>query len=463
MSEVELTIDRFSKKGRGIAPYRDAKVEVVGGIPGDRVRVELTQKRKGWHKGFLRKVLERSPLRVVPRCIHVPECGGCSWQEIDYSTQLQEKQLLVRNFFSTLLEGREEILQPILPCKEPWRYRNKMEFSFSQNKAGEHFLGLMLAGGKNRVLNLTECHLTSLWFSIVLDAVRNWWIESGILAYRVTDEGALRTLILREGQRTGEKLVMLTVSGRPEFALTREQIASFRDTIKKISSEASIFLRIQQIAKGVPTQFYELHLGGPDHIKEKLEIDTGAYLRTLTFKISPTSFFQPNTRQAERLYSTALQMVKLPPKAQVFDLYAGTSTLGMALALQAERVIGIEINPHAVFDAEASALLNGISNLVLYCGDVGKVLTRLREELGFQTPDLAIIDPPRAGLDPLALGHLLTLLPNQILYISCNPESQAKNIELLVRGGYQLGALQPVDQFPHTPHIENIAVLKKII
>jgi 23S rRNA (uracil1939-C5)-methyltransferase len=459
MPEVELTIDQFSKKGKGVASYRDAKVEVVGGIPGDRVRVELTRKRKGWHKGFLREVIEKSSLRVVPLCAHVPHCGGCSWQEIAYSKQLEEKQARVRTFFSAWLQNREEILRPILPCDEPWRYRNKMEFSFSQNRAGEHFLGLMLAGGKNRVLNLTECHLTSPWFSVVLNAVRNWWVPSGILAYRVNDEGALRTLILREGQRTGDKLVMLTVSGRPEFALTRQQIESFTDTIKKISPQASVFLRIQQIAKGVPTQFYELHLSGPDHIKEKLEINTGRDLRTLTFKISPTSFFQPNTRQAERLYSTALEMVELPPRAQVFDLYAGTSTLGMALSLQAERVVGIEINPHAVFDAEASVLLNGISNLTLHCGDVGKVLTRLREEPGFERPDLAIVDPPRAGLDPLALSHLLALLPNQILYISCNPESQAENIKLLIQGGYQLRALQPVDQFPHTPHIENIAVL----
>jgi 23S rRNA (uracil1939-C5)-methyltransferase len=455
--ETLVVIEEFSKKGRGAGSVGTGKVEVVGAIPGDHALVELSRKRKGWHVGFLRELTVRSELRVQPRCAHVPICGGCSWQEIDYKKQLQFKEAIVRNAFPSM----HDRVRPIIACDDPWHYRNKMEFSFSQNKAGEKFLGLMLAQGRSRVFNLTECHLAASWFSDVLCSVRAWWKKSGLEAFRMNGEGALRTLILREGQRTKEKLVMLTVSGNPNYALTQRQIDDFIEAIETVVSGASIFLRIQQVAKGSATQFYEILLKGRDHIKEELVIDTGKNKRELTFKISPTSFFQPNPAQAEKLYSLALQMLDLPPKAVVFDLYAGTATLGMALALEAEKVVSIELNPHAVFDAEWGAKINGIHNLSLYIGDVGKVLHDLRALSDFRAPDVVIVDPPRAGLDPTALSHLLSLHPVQILYISCNVATQAQNIQVLQEGGYTLEIIQPVDQFPHTPHIENIGLLKR--
>jgi 23S rRNA (uracil1939-C5)-methyltransferase len=179
----------------------------------------------------------------------------------------------------------------------------------------------------------------------------------------------------------------------------------------------------------------------------------------LTFKVSPTSFFQPNTLQAQELYSAALNLVSFP-KRHVLDLYAGTATLGMAMAARAERVTAIEINPHACFDAESNKELNGLSNVQILCGDVGKKLEELKGSSDFIPPDLIVVDPPRAGLDPAALEHLKQLRPNEILYVSCNPETQAANIQELIQAGYRLATIQPVDQFPHTPHIENIALLK---
>ncbi|MES2344837.1 MAG: 23S rRNA (uracil(1939)-C(5))-methyltransferase RlmD [Chlamydiota bacterium] len=454
--ETLVVIDGFSKKGRGAGCHGTAKVEVVGAVPGDHVLVELSRKRKGWHTGFLREIICASALRVKPRCAHVPLCGGCSWQEIDYKEQLRFKEEIVKKIFPAVGDK----LRPIIACDDPWHYRNKMEFSFSQNKAGERFLGLMLAQGRSHVFNLTECHLVSSWFSELLSSIRAWWEKSELTAYRMNGEGTLRTLIVREGKRTQEKLVMLTVSGNPDYALTQKQIDDFAAVVESVISDASIFLRIQQAIKGTATQFYEIHLRGKDYIKEELLIDTGRRKRALTFKISPTSFFQPNPTQAEKLYSAALQMVDLPPNAVVFDLYAGTSTLGMALSLEAEKVVSIELNPHAVFDAEEGAKMNGIENLSFHIGDVGKVLTEMRSLPDFKAPDLVIVDPPRAGLDPTALGHLIALQPNQILYISCNVATQAQNIEVLQQEGYTLIAMQPVDQFAHTPHIENIALLK---
>lgn len=397
------------------------------------------------------------------RCPHAAICGGCKRQQTPYSTQLQDKQNSIENLFSAYLkEGA--VLHPIIPCDDPWAYRNKMEFTFSQNRAGDRFLGLMLAASrKGHVFNVEECHIAPSWFTEVLGAVRNWWIESGLEAYYTyKDEGSLRTLILREGKRTGDKMAMLTVSGNPAYALDKAQITSFANAVKNALPETewpslSIFLRIQQIAKGTPTQFYELHLHGPAHIKERLNIENAQ----LTFKISPTSFFQTNTAQAEKLYARALQMLELSSKEHVFDLYCGTATLSMALALGAEKVTGIELNPHAVFDAEENKAINGVSNLEVICGDVGKTLATLRKSEGFRPPDVVVVDPPRCGLDNTAIEHILALGPKKILYISCNPKTQAENIYLLHQAGYKLTDIQPVDQFPHTLHTENIAVLAR--
>ncbi len=384
------------------------------------------------------------------RCSHVPLCGGCSRQQIPYLQQLEEKQAFITSLFAPYIQAGTR-LHPIFPSPSPWEYRNKMEFSFSQNKAGDHFLGLMLAKGRGRVLDLQECHLVQSWFLDVLKAVRQWWKQSGLAAYHFyKDTGTLRTLTLREGKRTGDKMVMLTVSGNPAFALSESQLKSFVAALPPAENQ-SIFIRVHQIAKGSPTQFYELQVQGPDHITESLTIQG----RPLLFKISPTSFFQPNTAQAELLYSRALDMLSPSSEALVYDLYCGTGTLGMAIALKAKQVIGIELNPHAVFDAESNRELNQIANFTILCGDVGTLLAKENQA------DAVVIDPPRSGLDPLALQHVIRLDAKKILYISCNPTTQAQNIKVLTEAGYRLLELQPVDQFPHTPHIENIALLEK--
>lgn len=464
--EEVISIEKLSQRGWGVGSYepplpaKPKQVEVVGGLPEDVVLVRLNKKRKGKWRGDLREVIKPSALRVPPRCVHVPLCGGCTWQQMDYTAQLQEKQRRVEEVFASLLS--EALVEPIIPCEDPWRYRNKMEFSFSENRAGEKFLGLIIAGSRGHVMNLTECHLVSEWFLKLLKGVRIWWEESGLAAYRLNDTGALRTLTVREGKNTGDKLVMLTVSGNPAYPI--HQLKSFIDAVKASVPEEewpalSIFLRVQQCLKGSPTQFFEMHLHGRDHLLEKMTLCLERPVQLL-FKISPTSFFQPNTSQAEKLYSAALNMVSFPKK-HVFDLYAGTATLGMAMAALAEKVTAIEINPHACFDAEVNKALNGFSHLEILCGDVGKTLEELRKRPDFMPPDLVVLDPPRAGLDAKALDHLKALQPEEILYVSCNPATQAENIRDLTQAGYRLVRMQSVDQFPHTPHIENIALLKR--
>jgi 23S rRNA (uracil1939-C5)-methyltransferase len=372
-----------------------------------------------------------------------------------YAAQLRQKEERVRKAFKNLCPV--SFGSPIIPCETPFRYRNKMEFSFSENRGGARYLGLMIAQAEPYVFNVSECHLCPSWFSAVLNSIRTWWETSGLKAYYPpADTGSLRYLTLRYGVRTEQKMAVLNVSGHPDFAPNRSQLDGYVSAVKQAlppDANPSIFLRVHQAKKGKPTHFFEMHLSGPDHIVEELHLAG----RKLSFKISPASFFQPNTLQAEKLYSAALALLENP--SIIYDLYCGTGTLGMAAAQHAAQVIGIDLSPESILDAEENLKRNNISNLQFHQGDVGQVLTQLMARPDFVRPDAVIVDPPRAGLDPLALHHLKTLLPRSILYISCNPLTQAENIEELLRAGYRLVKLQPVDQFPHTYHIENIAFL----
>ncbi|MCC5831530.1 MAG: 23S rRNA (uracil(1939)-C(5))-methyltransferase RlmD [Chlamydiales bacterium] len=387
------------------------------------------------------KLSIQSDEAVEPRCPHFGKCGGCKYQHIAYDEQLAQKEAFVRALFS-----RET--DPILACEPPWRYRNKMEFSFSQARSGDKFLGLMRK--KSRVENLEACHLTSPWFIDLLGRVRAWFAESGLDAYHPpTDRGTLRTLTVREGVRTGEKMVILTISGNPDFKPSERQIADFEDAVGEVDS---LILRKQIIAKKTPTRFEETLLKGREAIHEKLYDPNG---NLFAFRIRAASFFQPNTVQAEALYRVALEYADLHEEETLFDLYCGTGTIGIFASKSVKKVRGIEIVPEAVEDALENLKLNGVRNMEISVGDVAASLSK-------ENPSTVIIDPPRAGLSPEAVNYLISLKPKKIVYISCNPSTQAENCLLLERAGYRVERLAPVDQFPHTPHVENVALLRKI-
>ena len=247
------------------------------------------------------------------------------------------------------------------------------------------------------------------------------------------------------------RLAILNVSGNAKFALSQSQIERF---VQAVGENIGIFLRIHQICKGVPSQFFEMHLAGSDHMVEQMRLADGV----LHFKISPSSFFQPNTLQAEKLYNAAISMLGADHPL-VYDLYCGTGTLGMAAAARSRQVVGIELSPEAILDAEENARRNNLSNICFHQGDVGRILTNLLSCSDAARPDAVIVDPPRAGLDALTLHHLKVALPKKIIYVSCNPVTQAENVQELVKAGYSLRSMQAIDQFPHTAHIENIALL----
>jgi len=384
---------------------------------------------------------------IEPKCPHFGSCGGCRFQNIPYDEQLTQKE----QHILTLFEELSPETFPIIPCDPPWNYRNKMEFSFSQDKKGEQFLGLMIRGKRGRVVSLDECHLVHPWFAQVLPYMRDWWKESGLHAYfPPSDKGSLRTLTLREGIQTGQKMALLTISGNPDFALEEHHISSFAETLLGVVPFDSILLRTQITAKKTPTRFVERLLHGTETIEEKLA--------DKRFRLRASSFFQPNTLQAEILYQRALELANFAPHEVVYDLYCGTGSIGIFISSHVKQVIGIELNPDSVADAHANIRLNQIENMEVYEGDVGAVL----EKETFEPPHTLIVDPPRAGLGSKTIKTLIEMSPQKILYISCNPTSQVKDVKEFIEKGYKLLSIQPVDQFPHTPHLENIAVLEKL-
>lgn len=468
--QASVQIQSFSKRGNGLGTFlkgdgASATAEVPFTLPGEQARALLLRKRGGIYSTLLEEVETPSSERIAPKCIHFGTCGGCRWQHMSYERQLAQKESAIRHAFARLLTHKVTV-KPIVPCDPPWQYRNKMEFSFSSDATGNRYLGLIMDSSRGKVVNLSVCHLVNPWFVEALTAVRKWWEESGLTAYRPSkDSGSLRTLTLREGMRTGDRMAILTVSGNPDFALKRPQLDSFaailRHAVEPKECSLALFLRIHQIAKGMPTNFYEMQLYGPDYINEELQVACDAALppTSLKFKISPGAFFQPNTLQAERLYSLALQLADIPKGSVVYDLYCGTGTLGIAASKLASQVIGIELSLESSLDAKTNAQINGCSNVTILPGSVPEVLEKIRKEKSHPLPDVVIVDPPRAGLGPDALRHLTELLPPKILYVSCNPLTQSEDIQVLSEAGYRLVLIQPVDQFPHTPHVENIAIL----
>ncbi len=463
--KIPLIVERFNAKGRPIAHVvktpgaAPVQIELPYGVPGDCFSVAPGRTRRGKAKAYDLYLDTPSKDRVKPLCSHAEVCGGCPWQAVDYPVQLCFKQERIEKLFVHHIKSGASIF-PIIPSVSPWNYRNKMEFSFSQNRDGERFLGLMMLGGKGRVLNLKECPISSAWMIEALQSTSAWWYSSPLAAYHPhRDTGTLRTLTLREGKRTGAKMAILTVSGRAEYAIGRKEIFAWSQTLTGLFPNISCFLRVQQACKGMPTQFYEWHLSGPSCLEEKMILDLGEKSCELRLQISPSSFFQTNTFQAERFYSEALKLLDVSPEEHVIDLYAGTATIGMALSKKVKKVTSIEINPYAVLDAKANIAANAISNLDLVQADAGEALLKLSEKSDFTPPGAFVVDPPRGGLGPKALEPILALKPSKLLYISCNPATQLTDIDELVKGGYRLALLQPVDQFPHTPHVENIALL----
>ena len=481
--QLDLVVHALGPRGQGVAsldtllgPQQEARrirFEVRGAVPGDRVRVVVRGTERRIVEADLQEVLDPGPDRVEPRCRHArrpgggPACGGCPLQSLSYEAQLAAKEAWVRAELSGAgLDGG--VVRPILGAPDPWYFRNKIELSFGPGYGGGLGLGFFPPGFKFEVLRLEECFLESPEALRLAHAVRDW-AEAAAIPPHVPrrGEGFLRTLTLREGKRTGERLAELTTTAAPAThaaagELTAEAVAAgFRDAVLGSGVDVtSIWWSQHRAVRGEPTRLDSHHLHGASVLHEELRLRGQPPLR---FRVHPRAFFQPNTLQAEVLYEQVAELAGLAgagdgaPVGTVLDLYCGTGTIGMTLARRARRVVGVELVPEAVAVARENAALNGLDNLELHVGDVRKVLREL--ELG--AVDLVVVDPPRSGLAPRALARLIEIGAPRVVYVSCNPGTLAPNLADLVAAGWVLEAVQPVDLFPQTMHVENVALLRR--
>ncbi len=429
---LELEIDSLAYGGRGVARADGFVVFVAGALPGDRVRAEVTKPKRRFAEARVIELLEPSPERVPDRCDHGGEsCPGAPWQGLAYERQLAEKQQQVEDALRRIggLDGFE--LEPIEPATERWRYRNKLEYSFGE-RGGELVLGFHARGRWDEIVDAEDCLLASEANNAKRNEIRAWGREQALSGYdRRAERGALRNLVVREGRRTGELQTRLVTS-----------------------------------AEAIPKPPVDLHtvIDGPAGGTDGPTGVLGAERLTeelcgLRFEISHPAFFQTNTEMAERLYGIAAEMAGLDGGGRVFDLYCGIGTLGLTLAPHAGEVLGIEIVPEAVADAEHNAELNGIGNARFVAADARTGIRPLVEAEG--KPDLVVVDPPRAGLSQKIVRRVIECEAPRIVYVSCNPTTLAPNAAQLEEAGYRLRRVKPVDMFPQTPHIECVALLEK--
>jgi 23S rRNA (uracil1939-C5)-methyltransferase len=445
--ELELRIDSLAYGGNGVARLDGFVLFVRRGLPGDLVRARVTKVKKNHAEALTVDVLEPGPVRVDAPCAHYPACGGCRFQDLAYEAQIAAKEDQVRDALQRIGGLREPPLEPILPADSRFHYRNKLEYSFTQAVEGAT-LGLHRAGRWDEVLPIEECWLTTDLGNAIRNAVRDWAREERLQAYdQKTHEGFLRHLVVRDGRNTGQALVVL-VTGPGK--LPDEE--HFVDVLRRFPEVRSIHWavndRAAEVTRDLPTRL----LYGEEAIEEEL--------CGLRFRISPNAFLQTNTSMAERLYELAGDYAQLSGGETVYDLYCGTGTIALTLARNALTVWGVEFSEEAVACAIDNAALNGIANAAFFAGDVARSLEDLQARAG--DPDVVVVDPPRAGLSGRAVRHLGRLAPQRIVYVSCNPTTLAGNVkELAAEWGYSLERVRPVDMFPHTPHVEAVALLTR--
>jgi 23S rRNA (uracil1939-C5)-methyltransferase len=438
--ELELTIDSLAYGGRGVARHGELVVFVARGLPGDRVRARVTSFKRRFAEARAIEVLAAGPGRVAPRCEHFGVCGGCAWQDLDYELQLRHKQAQVVDALERLgrLEGYE--LRPIEAARSIWGYRNKFEYSWSQQEQGPS-LGFHVAGRWDRLMAVETCEIASAPSNDLRRAFERWAREQGLVAYdQRTREGFLRHLVVREGRRTGQLLALVVTA--PGQVPGKERLAELLPdgTVGVLHAVNDGVAEVTAGLDAVPllgeTEFEERILG-------------------LEMRLSAGAFMQTNSEMCDVLYGHALEQARLRPEDVAWDLYCGAGAIGLLAAPHVARVVGIEISSESIARARDNAQRNAIGNAEFVEGDVAKAVRPLLERL--PAPDVVFVDPPRAGLSPKAVRRLLELTPERISYVSCNPTTLAPNARQLVDGGYRLDVVQPVDMFPHTHHIECVA------
>lgn len=444
-TEIEVTIQHMNISGRGIGFYEDYNVAVNGLFPGDKATVSITKIKKKYLEARLIELLEPSSMRIEPRSKHAAYNGGSPWECIAYDQQLKFKQNEVERIMSNINVTAD--IEPIIGMNEPWFYRNKMQFSFGYDADMSPTLGLHVAGRKYDVYDLEEEFLSEPWMGELVCYFREKTIAQGLIPYRFkTGEGHLRDLTVRVGKRTNQAMVVLSISEQMDFEQAKEILLQAAKDLPHITS---FWIEVVTVMTGRRTSRELTHIAGTEEIDELLTVNS----QDLSFRIGPTSFFQPNTDQAEVIYNQVAQLADLTGEEIVYDLFCGTGTIGLSLAPQSKHVYGIDIVEESIQKASINMQNNNISNATYIAADIFK------HELTWPQPDLVVFDPPRAGLSPKLVEFITGLKPKKIIYVSCNLKSFAHDLQDFQEQGWKLKSLQPVDQFPHTRHLEVIGEL----
>ena len=438
----------FPNKGIVFVPEEEQYVTVKNGIPGQKIRFMINKFKRGNAEGRLLEVLEKSPLETrEPVCSIFPACGGCMYQTMPYEEQVKMKEGQIRRIMDPVVKG-EYLFEGVKHSPKEFHYRNKMEFSFGDEfKDGPLSLGLHKKGSTYDVLTAGDCQLVHEDMDKILLCVLNYFKERNVSYYKKMQHvGYLRHLLLRRGDTTGEILVNLVTTTQEEYDLTPlvEELLALELEGKIVGILHILNDSLSDVVKSDETRI----LYGQEFFYEKL--------LGLEFKITPFSFFQPNSKGAEVLYETVREYIGDIDNQVVFDLFSGTGTIGQVLAPVAKKVIGVEIIEEAVEAAKENAVRNGLSNCRFIAGDVFKVLDEIEEK-----PDVIVLDPPRDGIHPKALPKILNYGVDKIVYISCKMTSLARDLEMMQLAGYRVEKMTAVDQFCETVHVETVVLLSQ--
>lgn len=461
-----VQVESYAAGGKSIARVDGKAVFIEGAVPGDVVDIRLSKNKKDWAEGKAIRFQSYSADRETAFCSHFGVCGGCKWQMLPYAKQLVYKQEEVEQQMKRI--GKVELpeMQPIAAAQQTRHYRNKLEFTFSSRKyftdaeiAGMEMpeegprglpaipaLGFHVPGSFDKVIDIDTCYLQEEPSNAIRNAVRAYALEKGYSFYDIRNHvGLLRNLMIRRCE-SGELMVNL-VFGEDDEAARQDLMTYIRDTFTQITS--LYFTINRKFNDSLHDQVPVLFAGKPYVVE---------VLGGLKFKVGPKSFFQTNTRQAEVLYGITKSFAALTGKEVVYDLYCGTGSIGIFVSDQAASVIGVELIPEAIADAQENAVLNGIGHTKFFAGDVAEICTNDFFAVHGR-PDVIITDPPRAGMHEKLVQQILEMAAPVVVYVSCNPATQARDLQLLSEK-YAVTAIRPVDMFPHTHHIENVVQLK---
>ncbi|MBO6026592.1 MAG: 23S rRNA (uracil(1939)-C(5))-methyltransferase RlmD [Bacteroidales bacterium] len=460
-----LIVDAGSE-GMSVAKPEGRVIFIPFGVPGDVVDIEVYKKKKNYFEGRILNFKQYSDKRVTPVCSHFGLCGGCKWQQLDYPWQLHYKQKQVKDNFDRIGKVEYPEIRPILGCEKQYFYRNKLEYAFSNRKwltdgapsgtYGEDEvkgLGFHLPSLFDRVVDIEKCHLQADPSNDIRLFIRKFTMDHGLSYYSVRHhEGLMRNLVIRCNAK-GEFMVILVIKEEND-CVRHELIPALEKRFPQIVSLLLVFNnKLNDVINDLPFEC----LKGEPYLMETMASPRPGF-PDLNFRIGPVSFFQTNVYQAEKLYRAAFDLADVKGDELMYDLYTGTGTIAQYFSRFVKRVVGIEYVEEAIADAKVNASINGIVNCAFFAGDMAKIFTD--EFIAANgRPDFIVTDPPRAGMAEKVVEQLLKIRASKMVYVSCNPATQARDLQLLARA-YEIKAVQPVDMFPHTQHVENITLLE---